>query len=73
MNDNVNDENIDKSMNTPGQDSNLSSHRRHICVYEPAERCRSFIQHVNIQAKSKNKNILTDKKIEKLFLYQMHL
>ena len=46
----------------PKQDSNLGSHGRLIHICRPAERHRSFIQHVNVQAKSANKNILTSKK-----------
>ena len=71
---NVNDENIDETINVPKQDSNLSSHGRSSCIHRPGERCRSFIQHMSIQIKGRNKHILISKlNIEKLFLYQMYL
>ena len=53
-NDNVNDKNADEMINMPEQDSNLSSYRKPICIYRPAERRRSFIQHINIQMKGAN-------------------
>ena len=73
-NNHINNENVDETMNEPEQDSNMSSHGRPICIRRTAERRRSFVQHVNAQAKDKKKNILIDKrKIEKLFLCQRFL
>ena len=61
-NDNVNDVSINETINVPEQYSNLSSHRKHVHVRIPAERCGNFIQHVNAQANGANRNILMDKK-----------
>ena len=42
-------------INESEQDSNISSYERPIHICRPMERCRSFIQDVNVQAKDKKK------------------
>ena len=62
LQDNESNNNIDKIINTPEQESNLSSDRRSMRVYVPAERNRTYIQHVSIQANSADKNGLAGEK-----------
>ena len=61
-NDSTNDKNIDRKINAPKQDSNSSSSGRPICIRRPAERHRSFVQHVTAHANDGIKNVLIDKK-----------
>ena len=58
----ANNENIHEVISLSKQNSNLSGSRRPICICTPAERRRIFIQHVNVQAKGADKNILVGKK-----------